>query len=84
MWAAILAAMIAGTIAIVPYSGDVVTGPRADCVAMALEVRFQLAEVATSDGDGYPIYQSKLREFALTQSRNLDACVKYGRTKGGR
>ena len=84
MWGLIIAAMVAGTIAIVPNSGAVVTGPRADCVAMALEVRFQLTELATSDGDAYPIYQSKLREFALTQSADLDVCVRYGRTKGGR
>ncbi len=84
MWAAIIAAIIAGTIAIVPYSGDVVTGPRADCVAMALEVRFQLAELATSDGDAYPIYRDKLREFALAQSADLDVCVRYGKQGRGR
>ena len=84
MWGLIIAAMMAGTIAIVPHSGDVVTGPRADCIAAALEVRFQLTELATSDGDAYPIYQSKAREFALTQSADLDVCVRYGKTKGGR
>ncbi len=84
MWGLIIAAMVAGTIAIVPHSGDVVTGPRADCVAMALEVRFQLAELATSDGDAFPIYRDKLREFALTQSGNLDVCVQYGKRGRGR
>ena len=82
MWAAIIAAIIAGMIAIVPYSGDVVTGPRSDCIAAALEVRFQLSEVATSDGDALPIYRDALREFATQQAGALDVCVRYVR-KGG-
>ena len=84
MWGLIIAAMVAGTIAIVPHSGQVITGPRSDCVAAALEVRFQLTELATSDGDAYPIYRDKLREFALAQSADLDVCVKYGKQGRGR
>lgn len=68
------ALIMIGALAVVPSTGQVIHGPRADCVAMALEVRHQLTEVATSDSDGYPIYQSKLREFALTQASSLDVC----------
>lgn len=65
---------IAPLCAIVPHSGEVITGEYAACRAAALEVQFQLTEVATSDSDGYPIYQSKLREFALHQASSLDVC----------
>ncbi len=84
MWGLIFAAIIAGTIAIVPHSGDVITGPRSDCVAAALEVRFQLAELATSDSDGYPIYRDKLREFATQQADDLDVCLQYAKKGRGR
>ena len=78
------ALIMAGVLAIVPSTGAIIHGPRADCVAMALEVRFQLAELATSDGDAYPIYRDKLREFALAQSADLDVCVRYGKQGRGR
>ena len=73
------AVLLAGSIgapfcATVPHSGEVITGAYAECRAAALEVQFQLTELATSDGDAYPIYQSKLREFALTQAANLAPC----------
>ncbi|KKK57790.1 hypothetical protein LCGC14_3050970, partial [marine sediment metagenome] len=43
--------------ATVPHSGERITGEFAQCRAAALEVRFQLAELATSDSDAYPIFQ---------------------------
>lgn len=60
--------------ATVPHSGEVITGEYAACRAAALEVQFQLTELATSDSDAYPIYQAKLREFALTQAASLAPC----------
>ena len=59
--------------AIVPFSGEVIKGPYAECRAAALEVRFQLTEVATSQ-DTRDIVRSKLTEFALAQAANLDVC----------
>lgn len=76
------ASTIAPLCAIVPHSGEVIRGSFAECRAAALEVRFQLTEVATSDSDGYPIYQDKLREFAITQAESLDVCEEGSKPNG--
>ena len=73
------AVLLAGSIgaplcATIPNSGEVITGKYAECRAAALEVQTHLTVVATSDSDAYPIYQSKLREFALTQAAILAPC----------
>ena len=59
--------------AIVPFSGEVITGKFAQCRAGALEVRFQLTELATSK-DQRHITRDKLKEFALAQAAILDPC----------
>ncbi len=73
------AVLLAGSIgaplcATVPHSGEVITGKYAECRAGALEVRFQLAELAGSK-DQRHITRDKLKEFALAQSSILDVCV---------
>ncbi len=75
----VLLAASAVPCAIVPFSGEVIKGPYAECRAAALEVRFQLTEVATSQ-DTADIVRDKLIEFALAQAASLDVC----KTRGGR
>ncbi len=72
------AVLLAGSIsaplcATVPNSGQVITGEFAQCRAMAIEVRFQLTELATSK-DQRHITRDKLQEFALAQAAILEPC----------
>lgn len=72
------AVLLAGSIgaplcAIVPFSGEVITGKYAECRAAAVETRFQLLELAGSE-DQADIVRDKLKEFALTQAERLAVC----------
>lgn len=59
--------------AVVPNTGQVITGEFAACRAAAIEVRFQLTELVTSD-DQRDIVRDKLKEFALAQTAILAVC----------